>query len=191
MKKRIERIETARLTLRQWKEADIIPFAKMNCDPKVMEYFPSLSSAEESEALARRFQKHIEEHGFGPWAAELRSSGEFIGFIGLVTVGPQFPFAPAIEIGWRLAHQHWGQGLAPEGAIEALKVAFEKLNLEEVVSMTATLNLTSQRVMQKIGMSHQESDDFDHPKIEIAHPLCRHVLYRARQATWLPPNKTV
>ncbi len=181
MKKKIERIESARLILRQWKESDITPFAKMNSNPKVMEYFPSLSSSEESNEMIRRFQKHIEEQGFGPWAAELKSSGEFIGFIGLVTVGPQFPFSPAIEIGWRLTPQYWGQGLAPEGAIEVLQHAFNPLALEEVVAMTAKLNLPSQRVMQKIGMSYQEKDDFDHPKIEVAHPLCRHVLYRVRK----------
>ena len=83
-----------------------------------------------------------------------------------------------------MAQKHWGQGLATEGAMEVLKQAFETLDLKEVVSMTATLNLPSQRVMQKIGMTHLESDDFNHPKIEVTHPLCRHVLYRANHKTW-------
>jgi len=131
--KRIEKIETHRLTLRPWKESDIVPFIQMNQDPKVMEYFPTLPTSEESEAIAKRFQKHIEENGFGPWAAELKSTGEFVGFLGLVTVPPHFHFTPAIEIGWRLTHRHWGQGLATEGAIEVLSQAFGKLELDEAL----------------------------------------------------------
>ncbi len=182
------KIESPRLILRSWKESDIAPFASMNQDPKVMEFFLSISSPEESEAMANRFQKQIDDKGYGPWAVELKSTGEFIGFIGLLIVAPHFHFAPAIEAGWRLSQKHWGQGLATEGAIEVLQIAFEDLNLEEVVSMTAALNLPSQRVMQKIGMNHLAADDFNHPKIEQNHPLCKHVLFRAKREIWSAPN---
>lgn len=174
-------ITTDRLILRRWREEDREPFARMNADPRVMEFFPDLLSREESDALADRIQAHFERHGFGMLAAELRDSGEFIGFIGLFVPAFEAAFTPCVEIGWRLAANHWGRGLATEGARAVLAWGFDSLGLREIVSFTAPANLRSIRVMEKIGMARDPAGDFDHPRLPEGHRLRRHVLYRARK----------
>jgi len=185
---RISKIETSRLILREWKDTDFDPFKKMGLDPRVMEDFPSLLSPERSEAMIKGMQTHFQEHGFTFWATELKSTGQFVGFIGLALVSFDAHFTPAVEIGWRLAYESWGQGYAPEGAIAALQAGFNQLKLSEIVSFTAVRNIKSQRVMQKIGMTHLESENFNHPRIPPTHPLCKHVLYRAKRETWERPD---
>jgi RimJ/RimL family protein N-acetyltransferase len=182
------KIGTHRLILRKWRESDREPFARMNCDPEVMEYFPALLSREESDALVDRAEAHLEQHGFGPWAAELRESRQFIGYVSLFI--PQFEaaFTPCVEIGWRLARAHWGKGLAIEGARALVRHGFEILRLPELVSFTVPANLRSLRVMEKVGMTHDPLDDFDHPSIPADHPLQRHVLYRLKRDDWLAAN---
>ncbi len=183
-KKACNPIETPRLLLRAWREKDLAPFAALNADPRVMEYFPSILTRAESDALAARIAEHFDQHGFGVWAAELRATGEFVGFIGLNIPGFSAHFTPCVEIGWRLAFEHWGRGLATEGARAVLGQAFTTLRLPEVVSFTTAANLRSRRVMEKIGMERDPQDDFDHPLLERGHPLRPHVLYRARAATF-------
>ena len=182
------KIGTERLILRKWREGDREPFARMNCDPVVMEHFPAVLSREESDALVDRAEAHLERHGFGPWAAELRESREFIGYVGLVI--PQFEASvtPCVEIGWRLAPQHWGKGLATEGAYALVRHGFEVQSLPELVSFTVPANLRSLRVMEKLGMARDPRDDFDHPSVPAGHPLRRHVLYRLRREDWKPMN---
>jgi len=153
----------------------------MNADARVREFFPRLLSRYESDASVQLFSEHIQRYGWGFWAASLVETGEFIGFIGLQNVNFSAPFnqsTPAVEIGWRLAFNHWGKGYATEGALAALRYGFETLNLEEIVSFTAIANQRSRHVMEKIGMHHNPEDDFDHPKLAERHPLRRHVLYR-------------
>jgi RimJ/RimL family protein N-acetyltransferase len=181
-------IETERLILRNWRGSDRDPFARMNCDPAVMEHFPASLSREESDALVDRAEAHLEQHGFGPWAAELRETQEFIGYVSLFI--PQFEaaFTPCVEIGWRLARKHWGKGLATEGARALVRHGFEILRLREVVSFTVPGNLRSVRVMEKLGMSRNPLDDFDHPSIPDGHPLRRHVLYRLTRKDWQTMN---
>jgi 3-dehydroquinate dehydratase / shikimate dehydrogenase len=180
-------IQTQRLVLRPWKEEDLEPFAALNADPKVMEYFPSTFSREESDRLARRIQSKIEEKGWGMWAVAIPGIADFIGFIGLNDVDEStFPahFTPAVEIGWRLAYPFWGKGYATEGALACLKYGFETLNLEEIVSFTAVQNMRSRVVMERIGMHRDPKDDFDHPKLPKEHKLNRHVLYRLKSNEW-------
>ncbi|MGA7341811.1 MAG: GNAT family N-acetyltransferase [Terracidiphilus sp.] len=174
-------LRTERLLLRRWRESDRLPFRQMNADPRVMEFMPELLTAEASDALFDRAQEHFSRHGFGPFAVELIEMNAFLGFIGLFV--PEFDahFTPAVEIGWRLASEHWGKGLAAEGARGALRYGFETLRLEEVVSFTAPANLRSRRVMEKLGMSHNPADDFDHPRLPEGHALRRHVLYRIKR----------
>ena len=174
-------LETARLRLRAWRASDREPFAAMNADPLVMRYFPATLSAIETDAMLQRIRDHWEQRGFGLWAAALRDSGEFAGFIGLWAPAFEASFTPCVEIGWRLAARFWNQGLATEGAAAVLRFAFEKLSMDEVVSFTAVENLPSRRVMEKIGMVRDPAEDFDHPRIAEGHPLRRHVLYRARR----------
>lgn len=175
-------LETDRLILRPWKESDLVPFAALNADSRVMECFPSVKTFEESRQEYERICTHIREKGWGLWAAELKSTGQFIGFIGLHTVRYEAHFTPAVEIGWRLAHEFWGNGYATEGAKAALEYAFKHLQLDELVSLTFIKNIRSQSVMKKIGMKHDPKDDFDHPLLSKDHKLSRHVLYRIKKA---------
>ena len=171
-------METERLILRRWRRADRAPFARLNADPTVMEFYPAPLSAEESDAMADRIESHFTQHEFGPWASELRETGEFVGYVGLAV--PRFVahFAPCVEIGWRLSAEQWGKGLATEGARAVIRYAFEKLALLEIVSFTVPANVRSRRVMEKLGMTHDPREDFDHPLLAEGHPLRRHVLYR-------------
>lgn len=179
-----ERLTTERLLLRRWREEDREPFRRLNADPRVMEFLPAMAPAASDRALLR-FERHFERHGFGLWAAELRENGALLGFVGLSA--PQFeaPFMPAVEIGWRLAADYWGRGLATEGAREALRYGFEEAGLERIVSFTVPANLRSRRVMEKLGMTHDPQGDFDHPNLPPGHPLRRHVLYRLERQEWL------
>ena len=182
------KIGTERLILRKWREGDREPFARMNCDPVVMEHFPALLSRQESDALVDRAEAHLEQHGYGPWAAELRESQEFIGYVGLVIPSFEASFTPCVEIGWRLAKEHWGKGLATEGARALVRHGFEIQRLLELVSFTVPANLRSRRLMEKLGMTRDPRDDFDHPSISEGHPLRRHVLYRIRRDEWMAAN---
>ncbi len=179
-------LRTERLRLRRWQPADRAPFAAMNADPRVMEHFPALMSQEESDASYARIRAHFEQHGFGLWAVEILGGAEFAGFIGLNTTRFEVHFTPCIEIGWRLAADTWGRGFATEGARAALAFAFETLRLEEIVSFTVPDNQRSRRVMEKLGMTHQARDDFEHPVLPVGHRLRRHVLYRVRRPGQIP-----
>jgi RimJ/RimL family protein N-acetyltransferase len=173
-------LETPRLLLRRWRDADREPFARLNSDPRVMEFMPGCLSREESDRLVDRIEAHFDARGFGLFAAELRRERSFVGFVGLSVPDFEAYFTPCVEIGWRLAAEHWNQGLATEGARAVLANGFDVLALEEVVSFTVPANVASRRVMEKIGMSHSSEDDFDHPRLPEGHGLRRHVLYRIR-----------
>jgi len=179
-------LESKRLKLRQWQESDLVAFAKLNSDPKVMKFFPNPLGREQSDKLAERLKANISENNYGLWAVELVESNTFIGFVGLnkVEVGTGIPDAPMVEIGWRLDASHWGKGYAPEAAKLALDYAFRELKLDEVYSFTSLLNEPSQRVMQKIGMQNT-NQDFDHGMLEEGHRLRRHCLYRISSDDWL------
>lgn len=173
-------IKTERLILRPWRDEDFEHFARLNADPRVMEYFPSVMTQEESDQLAGRMCTAIQQQGWGLWAVSIPNQADFIGYIGLAPVNFAAAFTPAIEVGWRLAYDFWNQGYATEGAHAALKYGFEHLGLNEIVSFTAVNNWRSRRVMEKIGMYHDEKSDFDHPKLPEGHTLRRHALYRIR-----------
>ena len=177
-------VKTDRLVLRPWREEDLEPFARLNADLRVMEYFLRPLNREESDQLIKRVSEHIERYGWGLWAASLLETGELIGLIGLQHVPFEAPFTPAVEIGWRLGVEHWGKGYATEGAKACLEYGFGALNLEEIVSFTTVQNRRSRAVMERIGMHHNPEDDFDHPKVPEGHPLRRHVLYRIHREEW-------
>lgn len=184
-------IQTERLILRQWEEKDFAPFAALNADPRVREYFVSVLSQQESDQMIKSFQAEIEKRGWGLWAVSLVADDRFIGFIGLNVVDQTSlpaPFSPAVEVGWRLAYPFWGKGLATEGALACLQYGFETLGLQEIVSFTAVQNQRSRAVMERIGMHHHMQDDFDHPKVPEGHHLRRHVLYRLEAQEWQKQN---
>ena len=178
-------LKTERLILREWNEADREPFARMGADPRVMEFLGETVSREQSDDMADRIEAHFKAHGFGLYAAELEESGEFIGFIGLAVPTFEAAFTPCVEIGWRLAVEYWGAGLATEGAMEIVRHAFEELGLLELVSFTAIRNERSRRVMAKLGMTHDATENFDHPGVAAGDPLRRHVLYRLTREKWI------
>jgi RimJ/RimL family protein N-acetyltransferase len=173
-------LRTERLRLRPWRLADREPFAALNADPRVMEFFPAPLSRAESDAGAARIAAHFEAQGFGLWAVEVIGGTPFIGYIGLAVPAFRAHFTPCTEIGWRLAHDAWGHGYATEGASEVCRFAFETLGLPEIVSLTVPANTRSRRVMEKLCMRRDPADDFDHPRLPEGHPLRRHVLYRLR-----------
>ncbi len=179
-------VETNRLILRHWEPSDREPFSRLNADARVMEFMPALLSRDQSHRLADRIEEHFREHGFGLCAAELRQDHSFIGFVGLSVPTFQAPFTPCVEIGWRLSADRWGQGLATEGARAMIRYAFENVGLDEVVSFTVPGNVRSRRVMEKLGMTRNPVDDFDHPRLPEGHPLRRHVLCRLRRAEGVP-----
>jgi ribosomal-protein-alanine N-acetyltransferase len=177
-------MHTERLILRRWRDSDREPFAALNLDPAVMEFFPAKLTRADSDATIARIEAGFDEHGFGLWAVELAATGEFIGFTGLSV--PRFTahFTPAVEVGWRLARPAWGHGYATEAARRALTAGFDDHGLTEVVSFTTTANARSQAVMVRLGMTHDPRDDFDHPMIAEDSPLRRHVLYRVSARQW-------
>ncbi len=177
-------LETERLRLRRWRSEDRAPFAALNRDPEVVEFLPSALTRAQSDELVDRIEAHFEEKGFGLWAAEVIKTKRFIGFIGMSVPNFEAHFTPAVEIGWRLAREAWGDGYATEGARAALDYAFERLVLDEIVSFTVPANTRSRAVMERIGLQHDAADDFDHPKLEKDDPLCRHVLYRLSADAW-------
>jgi RimJ/RimL family protein N-acetyltransferase len=176
-------VETARLRLRQWRAADRAPFAALNADPKVMAHFPAPLSRTASDALADRCELLIAERGWGLWAVEYKASEQFIGFVGLHIPTVKLPCSPCVEVGWRLAFQHWGCGFASEAAREVLRVGFERLELPEIVSFTSVLNRRSRAVMQRIGML-DTSVTFEHPSLPAGSQLRKHCLYHLTQTNW-------
>jgi RimJ/RimL family protein N-acetyltransferase len=183
-------LSSSRLLLRRWRAEDREPFARLNADPRVMEFFPAPLSREESDRKIDLFEQQFEQHGFGMWAVERRGHPGCIGCIGLLLVTFPAPFTPAVEVGWQLAASEWGRGLATEGAREALRYGFETLALQELVSFTVPANRRSRAVMEKLGFRHDPADDFDHPRLPPDHPFRRHVLYRLLRADWLRPGPT-
>jgi RimJ/RimL family protein N-acetyltransferase len=180
---RAPQLTTERLVLRRWRDADLDAYAALNADPEVMEHFPSTLTREESRRSIEIIEARFDDLGYGLWAAEVPEVASCIGFIGLNPATFDAPFTPAVEVGWRLARRHWGNGYATEGARAALAFGFDTLGLDEIVSFTTPGNRRSWRVMEKIGMTRDPADDFDHPVIADGHPLRRHVLYRISRTT--------
>jgi ribosomal-protein-alanine N-acetyltransferase len=175
-------IETARLLLRGWRDEDVEPWTAMNADPRVSEFLGKSHSRERSVLQASEMRERLEERGYGWWVVEPRGGPSFVGVICLQEVPFEAPFTPAYEVGWRFRAESWGCGYATEGARGALDFAFESLQWPQVVAFTAASNLRSARVMQRLGMTHDPRDDFEHPRLEPGDPLRRHVLYRIRAA---------
>jgi len=178
--KGLVRLETPRLILRQWRDSDRAPFAVLNSDPDVMEFFPSCLTRERSDNLVDRFSDYINQNGFGFWAVELKEEKRFIGFTGLMELNPTLA---AIEIGWRFAKAYWRNGYAYEAASASMTFGFEELMLDRIVAITTLKNIKSQNLMEKLGMVRQ-SELFAHPSVEDGNPMKMHCVYA------LPPSMT-
>jgi RimJ/RimL family protein N-acetyltransferase len=175
--------DTARLHLRQWRETDREPFARLNADPRVMEFLPHLLDRSASDAMFDRLQALIADRGWGLWAVETQADKQFIGYVGLHVPTADLPCSPCVEIGWRLARAYWGKGYATEAARAVLKVGFDRLFLPEIVSFTTISNYRSSAVMERLGMI-RDAETFEHPSLAVGHPLREHCLYRLSQAQW-------
>lgn len=162
--------ESERLAFRNWIDDDLPALHKVSSDPEVMKYFPATKTKEETKIFIKRMQSHFEERNYCYFPAVLKSSQEVIGFIGLAYQTFDAPFNPAVDIGWRLAKNHWGKGYATEGAKACLKYAFEKLNIDTILSIASTINVPSIKVMQKIGMQYEYNFEhqllLEYPKIK-------------------------
>ncbi|MEU4896440.1 GNAT family N-acetyltransferase [Streptomyces sp. NPDC044780] len=180
-------LHTDRLVLRGWRKSDLDPWAAMNADPRVREYFPDILTREQSTASAARFQADLDRRGWGWWAVEVRATGEFIGFTGLDPVDEGMPFT-GVEAGWRLARPAWGHGYATEAARAVMAFGFEQLGLAEILAVTTATNLRSRAVMRRIGMTRDPADDFDDPSVPDG-PLRRSVVYRLRAEERQPARR--
>jgi ribosomal-protein-alanine N-acetyltransferase len=180
---RAPELRTERLLLRRWLAADLEPYAALNADPVVREHFPSIMTPGESESEITTFEQRFDEHGYGLWAVEVPGFAACIGFIGLNLTTFDAPFTPAVEVGWRLAREHWANGYASEGARAALEFGFDTIGLDEIVSFTTPSNVRSWSVMERIGMTRDPADDFEHPRVPEGHRLRTHVLYRISRTT--------
>ena len=169
---------TDRLILRRWRPEDLGPFAEMNADLEVMKHMQRTLTTAESDAFAQRIEDEFDELGFGLWAVEVRSGASFIGFVGLHRVPFDAAFTPAVEVGWRLARQYWGNGYATEAARAAVEFGYRSAGLDEVVSFTTPGNVASWKVMERLGMVRDENSDFEHPEVPVGHPLRWHIFYR-------------
>jgi RimJ/RimL family protein N-acetyltransferase len=181
-------IRTDRLRIRSWREDDFDAYAAMNADPRVMKFFPGVLSRDESRLRFARGSARLAEHGYGFWPVEVIGGAPFIGMVGLANPDFSAHFLPAVEIGWRLAAEHWGRGYATEAARAVVAFGFERLALPEIVSFTTVTNRPSRRVMEKLGMRHAPGDDFLHPSLPDGHPLRPHVLYRLPRAAYRPAS---
>jgi RimJ/RimL family protein N-acetyltransferase len=176
-------LQTPRLRLRRWRESDLATFASINADPRVMEFMPATLTRAQSDQRIAEAETHFDRHGIGKWAVELIEGDILVGSVGLSVVNFPAPFTPCVEIGWRLAHAHWGNGYATEAAAAAIDFGFRH-GLNEIVSFTVPQNHRSRRVMEKLGMTHTPTDDFDHPLLPEGDRLRRHVLYRLSRGRW-------
>jgi RimJ/RimL family protein N-acetyltransferase len=177
-------IRTDRLVLRRWRESDREPFAAMNADPAVMEHMQGVLPRDRSDAFVDRIERHWDEVSWGLWAVEALGGAPFIGYVGLWPA--DYVAEGMVEVGWRLAREHWGHGYATEAAREALRFGFIDVGLTEIVSFTVPQNVRSRRVMERIGLLRDPSGDFDHPRVDpVAYPqLVPHVLYRLDREKW-------
>jgi RimJ/RimL family protein N-acetyltransferase len=174
----VTELTTERLRLRAWRDSDLPALAAFSADPRVMQFMPKRLTLDECKALAERLRDYYVEPGFRHWVVEVPGVAPCIGLIGLKPPPFAAAFTPCVEIGWRLAAEHWGRGYATEAARRVLAYGFEVCGLSEIVAFTTTANLRSRALMERLGMRRDPADDFEHPHLPQGHPLRPHVLYR-------------
>jgi ribosomal-protein-alanine N-acetyltransferase len=171
-------LESSRVVLRSWQPSDLEPWIALNLDPENLRYFPRIYSAEESHASFLRIRDLLNENPFGLWAAEEKTSGAFMGFVGIAHHNsPGISFMPCHEIGWRLDKKFWGKGYATEAAQVVLDYGLQELLIPEIYSFTAKGNLPSINVMKKIGLRERAELAFEHPRIADDSPVKSHIVY--------------
>ncbi|HUS20485.1 MAG TPA: GNAT family N-acetyltransferase [Aeromicrobium sp.] len=173
-------LATERLVLRRWREDDVDAYAAINADPDVMRHFSTPLTREQTAGVIAGYEASFSRNGFGPWAAEVADTGEFIGLVGLLPVDFDAHFTPAVHLTVKLAAHTWRLHYGTEASHEVFRDGFDRLGLSEIVAFTPRLNEPSWRGMASLGMTHNPADDFAYPKLAEGHPLRDHVLYRIR-----------
>ena len=177
------RIETDRLVLRDWREADAEPFFSGTNTPAVMRWLGGVMDDDGKQALLDRVAGCRAANGFCFWIVERKADGEILGFCGLKRAdAPGSSVTGAMEVGWRLREDAWGQGYAKEAATASLDVAFERFGADEVVAMTVVENEPSWGLMKRLGMRRREELDYVDPR--FAPPLCHAIVYSIDRASW-------
>lgn len=184
-----ETLETERLLLRRWAAADADDFAAMNADPAVLEHIGPPLTREQSDAYLARIRRQFDDVGYGLWAVEVRRTGQLVGFTGLAILGHAAPTTTAVEVGWRLVRDAWGQGYATEAATAAVGLAFGPLAMDELVSITTPDNLRSQAVMRRLGMRRAPVLDFEREQLATGDPLRPAVVHRLERHEWTPSGR--
>ncbi len=164
-----------RLGFRNWNPDDIDELHEINSDQKVMEFFPSLPTKEQTTEFIKRMTKQFEEKGFCYFAVDRLENNELIGFIGLSEQTYDAEFTPCIDIGWRIKSTEWNKGFATEGAKKCLDYAFNTLKIRKVYSIAPKINTKSEHIMIKIGM--QKEGEFEHPSLLENNSLKTCVVY--------------
>lgn len=177
---------TRRLLLRRWRADDRAAFGAINADPEVMRHFPKRLAQEESDALLVRLQDRWQADGFGFAAVERRADGVLLGMVGLsrVRFGMGFPLDGAVEVGWRLAPAHWGEGYATEAARAWLAYGFGTIGLGEIIAFTVPANERSQLLMRRLGLRRDPARDFELPVLPDGHPLRAHLVFAIDRTSW-------
>ncbi len=173
-------IETARLTLRRFRDDDLDALAATLGDPRVGDWLGGVRGREQCAANIVAWNAELDGPGFGRLAMARKSDDAVIGAVGLHVVETSFettPVAGAVEIGWHLDFAAWGQGYASEAARAVILDGFKRAGLMEIIAFTSMTNLRSQAVMVRLGFARQAHRDFDHPNLAPDHPLLRHVVY--------------
>jgi ribosomal-protein-alanine N-acetyltransferase len=163
----IETLETDRLVLRAVAESDLPEFIEMHADLRVMKTLGGLQDAEKVQDGMRHAKDHWRTHGFGPWTIRRRTDSRFLGRCALRHV--EIDGANEVEIGWAVRADDQRLGYATEAARQLLPIAFETLQLPDLVSFTLPFNVASRRVMEKLGFEYEK--DCWYKKLP-------HVLYR-------------
>ena len=171
-------IETARLTLREWRDGDRDAFLTMCENPRVMEHLGGPATPESIDLAIGRVRACQAANGFCFWAIERKADAAFLGFCGLkIASDLGTAIEGDIEIGWRLREDAWGQGYAREAASASLDWGWTNLVAPRIVAITMQANRRSWGLMERIGMVRRPDLDFGHPHFEPGHPLHQHIAY--------------
>jgi RimJ/RimL family protein N-acetyltransferase len=171
-------LRTERLLLRPIRDSDLDAFAVMHADPRVVAHLHAPLTRAEAEVVFERIRANTRGDGLGLFAVELPGREAFIGLVGLVHARADMPLAPCVEVAWRIASPHWGQGYATEAARASVEFGFHHHHLDEILAWTSRDNHASQRVMEKLGMRRDPDADFDHPRLPLGDRLRRHLVWR-------------
>lgn len=174
--------ETDRMIFRDWREEDLEHFARINGDPLIMEYYPVRLDEKASAKLMKHFQEHIDKNGYGFYAVEEKKSGDFMGFAGLAQVPKSLPFAPAVEMAWRLDYNFWGKGYATEAAHFLMQMGFEELGLKEIVAFCVVEHERASAVLEHLGFKTSPKDNFMYAPQRSQKDKDEYKLYRLKKS---------